>query len=120
MSQIDFPFHPGVPSGGTALTDQDSHVRELIEQVLFTAPGERVNRPTFGSGLQRLLFAGISEPLTAAAHMAVQGGLQQWLGDLIAVQDVTVDSDDSTVTVTVTYRIASSSQAQVATFSRQL
>ncbi len=119
MSQIDFPFHSG-PLGGTASTDADAHIRQLIEQVLFTAPGERVNRPAFGSGLQRLLFAPTSDPLAAAANMAVQGALQQWLGDVIAVQDVTVDAEDSTFTVTVTYRTASSSQAQAAQFTRPL
>jgi phage baseplate assembly protein W len=119
MSQIDFPFHPG-PLGGTAFTDPDTHIRELIEQVLFTVPGERVNRPTFGSGLQRLLFAPISEPLAAAANMAVQGALQQWLGDLIAVQDVSVEGEDSTFTVIVTYRTAATTEAQTAQFTRPL
>lgn len=119
MSQIDFPFHPG-PLGGTAPVDDDTHIRQLIEQVLFTAPGERVMRPTFGSGIQRLLFGPISDPVVSAAHMAVQGALQQWLGDRVAVQDVTVESEDSTLTVTVTYRVASSSPSQIAQFSREL
>ena len=119
MSEIDFPFHAG-PLGGTAPVDEDAHIRQLIEQVIFTAPGERVNRPTFGSGIQRLLFGPISDPVVSAAHMAVQGALQQWLGDRVAVQDVTVEARDSTITVTVSYRRASSSQAQTAQFSREL
>lgn len=119
MSEIDFPFHAG-PLGGTAPVDEDAHIRQLIEQVLFTAPGERVMRPDFGSGIQRLLFRPISDPLLSAAHMAVQGALQQWLGDRVAVQDVTVESVDSAVTVTVSYRVSPSSPSQVAQFSREL
>ena len=67
--------------------------------MLFTAPGERVNRPTFGSGLLQLVFAPNSDALAAATQLAVQGALQQWLGDRIAVQDVTVEAVDSTLTV---------------------
>ena len=52
-------------------SDED-HVRDLIEQVLFTTPGERVNRPTFGSGLLQLVFAPNSDALAAATEMTVQ------------------------------------------------
>ena len=66
----------------------DDHIRDLIEQVLFTAPGERVNRPNFGSGLLQLVFAPNSDELAAATQFLVQGALQQWLGDLIQVEGV--------------------------------
>ena len=62
----------------------------MIEQILFTSPGERVNRPTFGSGTAQLVFAPNSDVLAAAQQQAVQAGLQQWLSDLIRVQSVTV------------------------------
>ena len=52
---LDFPYHFD-SHGRTAAIDYDAHIRDLIEQVLFTAPGERVNRPDFGSGLLRLVF----------------------------------------------------------------
>lgn len=119
MTEIAFPFRPG-PLGGTASVDEDTHVRDLIEQVLFTAPGERVNRPTFGSGVQQLVFGPMSDPVVSAAHMAVQGALQQWLGDRVAVQEVAVETADSVLTVTVTYRLPSSSQPRTAEFSREL
>lgn len=119
MSQIDFPFRPG-PLGGTATVDEETHIRQLIEQLLFTSPGERVNRPGFGSGVQKLLFGPLSDPVVSAAHMAVQGALQQWLGDRVAVQDVTVETQDSTLTVTISYRVAGRSQPQTAEFSREL
>jgi phage baseplate assembly protein W len=89
--------------GRTASTDEDSHVRDLIEQVLFTSPGERVNRPSFGTGLMQLVFAPNSPELAAATQLLVQSALQQWLGDVILVQSVEVAADDSNLQVAVTY-----------------
>jgi len=114
---IDYPFR-FAPDGRTALTDDDEHIRDMIEQVLFTAPGERVNRPNFGSGLMRLVFAPNSEELAAATQFLVQGSLQQWLGDLIQVEDVQVVADDSKLLVTVQYTVRRNNQRQVAQFSQ--
>jgi phage baseplate assembly protein W len=118
VSDVDFPY--GVDRRGrTASTDEDDHVRDLIEQVLFTAPGERVNRPTFGSGLLQLLFAPNSDALAAATQLTVLAALQEWLGDRIEVQDVTVEAADSSLTATVVYAIRRTQQVQSATFTRQ-
>lgn len=114
---IDFPFHFD-GRGRTAQTDDDDHIRDMIEQVLFTVPGERVNRPTFGSGLLQLVFAPNSDMLAAATQLSVQGSLQQWLGDVIEVNGVTVENADERLTVTVQYTIRSTQQAQVAQFTR--
>jgi phage baseplate assembly protein W len=86
---IDYPFHFD-SRGQTATTSDDDHIRDLIEQVLFTSPGERVNRPDFGCGLRQLVFAPNSEELAAATQFLVQGSLQQWLGNLIKVEAVEV------------------------------
>src|SRR6185312_12834702 len=91
---VDFPYHFDA-RGRTAEVDYDAHIRDLIEQVLFTAPGERVNRPDFGSGLLRLVFAPNSSELAATTQYLVQGSLQQYLGDLIQVDAVDVTSEDS-------------------------
>lgn len=114
---IDFPFHFD-GRGRTAQTDDDDHIRDMIEQVLFTVPGERVNRPTFGSGLLQLVFAPNSDMLAAATQLSVQGSLQQWLGDVIEVNAVTVENLDERLTVTVQYTIRRTQQAQVAQFTR--
>src|ERR1700741_795092 len=97
---VDFPFHFD-RRGRAAGVDDDGHIRDLIEQVLFTAPGERVNRPDFGSGLLRLVFAPNSDQLAATTQYLVQGSLQQYLGDLIQVDAVDVENEDSTLRVTV-------------------
>src|SRR4051812_1679530 len=99
---VDFPYHYD-GRGHTAETDADDHIRDLIEQVLFTSPGERVNRPTFGCGLMQLVFAPNSEELAAATQYLVQGALQQWLGDLIQVEEVAVENDDAALRVAVQY-----------------
>lgn len=114
---VDFPFHFD-GRGRTADVDVDGHIRDLIEQVLFTAPGERVNRPTFGSGLLRLVFAPNSDELAAATQFLVQGALQQWLGDLIQVDEVQVASQDATLRVVVQYTVRRTQQQQVAQFTR--
>jgi phage baseplate assembly protein W len=114
--QVDFPLH--VDAGGrTGTTGDDDHIRDLIEQVLFTAPGERVNRPTFGSGLLRLVFDPNREELATATQLLAQGSLQQWLGELIRVEDVSVAAEDSTLHVTVTYTRIRDGERQTETFS---
>jgi len=117
MMQIDYPYHVD-SRGRTAATDQNDHIRDLIEQVLFTSPGERVNRPTFGAGLAQLVFAPTSDELATATQFLVQGALQQWLGDLIVVEDVTVRSVDSTLSILVQYVVRRDGQRRVATFTR--
>src|ERR1700746_1378034 len=99
---LDYPFRFD-GKGRTADTDDADHIRDLIEQVLFTAPGERVNRSDFGSGVQRLVFAPNSQELASATQFLVQGALQQWLGDLIEVNDVRVEADDASLQVSVQY-----------------
>jgi uncharacterized protein len=116
--QIDYPFRVD-GRGRTATTGEEEHVRDLIEQVLFTAPGERVNRPDFGSGLLQTLFAPNGEVLGSAVQFSVQGALQQWLGELIRVEAVEVTPDDSRLTVKVVYR-RSDGEQRTAELSREI
>jgi uncharacterized protein len=115
--QVDYPLSFDT-RGRTAATSEDEHIRDLIEQVLFTSPGERVNRPTFGSGLLQLVFAPNSDALAAATQVSVQGALQQWLGDLIVVEAVDVRSEDSTLEVLVQYVVRRNQERRVGQFSR--
>jgi phage baseplate assembly protein W len=117
MMNLDFPYHFD-GRGRTAEADTDAHIRDLIEQVLFTSPGERVNRPTFGSGLMQLVFAPNSDELAATTQFLVQGALQQWLGDVIQVDGVQVESGDSTLRVVVQYTVRRTQEQQVAQFTR--
>jgi phage baseplate assembly protein W len=115
---VDFPFRFD-HRGHTATTDDDDHIRDMIELLLFTNPGERVNRPDFGSGLLQMVFAPNSDELAAAAQFLIQGALQQWLGDLIQVEAVQTESQDETLYVTVQYVIRRTEERMVAQFSRR-
>jgi len=114
--QLDYPYHFD-ERGRTAETG-DEHIRDLIEQVLFTLPGERVNRPTFGSGVSQLVFAPNSDALAAATQMTIQGALQLWLGDVIQVEAVSAQNDDGTLRIVVQYIIRRSQQRQTTQFVR--
>jgi hypothetical protein len=101
----------GIPNTTTA----DDHLRDLILQVLFTNPGERVNLPEFGVGVERLVFEPSSDALRASTQFLISTGLQRWLGDRIDVQQVTVSSvpdEEETVTIDITYTIKSTAQRQ--------
>ena len=114
---VEFPYHFNA-QGRTSEADDDAHIRDLIEQVLFTAPGERVNRPEFGSGLLRLVFAPNSDQLAATTQYLVQGSLQQYLGDLIQVDAVDVTSEDATLHVSVRYLVRRTQTLQTAEFTK--
>ncbi|MBD9482018.1 GPW/gp25 family protein [Pseudomonas sp. PDM14] len=116
---LDFPFRID-SRGRSAEVDGDAHIRDMIEQVLFTVPGERVNRPDFGCGLLQLVFAPNSDALSAALQMTVQGSLQQWLGELIEVEEVRVDNLDARLQVTVQYIVRRDRERQLASFERRL
>ncbi|MBT2145766.1 MULTISPECIES: GPW/gp25 family protein [unclassified Rhodanobacter] len=116
---LDFPFHFD-NRGRTAETGDDEHVRDMIEQLLFTSPGERVNRPDFGSGLLQLVFAPNSPELAAALQFTLQAALQRWLGDVIDVGTLEVSSEDSTLRVELSYTVRASGDTRSDSFVRSL
>ena len=115
---VDYPFRLD-PQGRTAITDDDDHVRDMIEQLLFTSPGERVNRPDFGTGLLRLVFAPNSPELAGALEFTVQAALQQWLGDVIVVEALEVVSEDATIRVSVRYVVRRTGEVRTALVERR-
>jgi uncharacterized protein len=102
--------------GRTQQAAVQDYVTQLIEQVLFTSPGERVNLPDFGSGLLQLAFAPNSVELAAATQFTVQAALQKWLTIYIKVQSVAASAQEGTLSVTVTYTPLSTQVTQVQTF----
>lgn len=116
MTQYSFPF--GIDGRGrTAAARETDHIKQLVRQVLFTALGERVNRPTFGSGLSQLVFAPNSNELASATQYLVQGSLQQWLGNIIHVESVKVTNEESTLHVLIQYVVRRTQQRELAEFS---
>lgn len=104
-------------SGRTAVVDPATYVRGLVEHVLLTTPGERVHRPTFGAGLFHAVFDPAGPDLAVAVQDLVQAGLDQWLGDLIAVESVQVSAADAAVLVSVQYVVRASGERRVDDFS---
>jgi uncharacterized protein len=116
---IDFAFQFD-RRGRTATTDDDDHIRDMIEEFFFTNPGERVNRPDFGSGLLHMVFAPNSPEIASALQLTIQAGLQRWLGDLIDVQKLDVTSEEATLRIEIVYVVRRTQQQQTAQFTRSV
>ncbi|MGW0791117.1 GPW/gp25 family protein [Streptomyces sp. NPDC002911] len=105
-TDLVFPFRSD-RRGRTAHARYDEHVRDLVEQLLFTSPGERLMRPDFGCGLLDLVFTPNSPELASAMELSVQASLQRWLGELIDVESLDVVSEESVVRVYLRYVVRS-------------
>lgn len=116
--QIAYPFRLD-GRGRSATASEEDHIRQMIEQLLFTAPGERVNRPDFGTGIMQLVFAPNSPELATAVEFMIRSALQQWLGDVIQVEAVTVESQEASLHIIVQYVIHRSQQRTAAEFVRE-
>ena len=99
---LDFPFTLD-ERGRSAVTDADDHIRDMIHLVLFTAPGERVNRPEFGCGVKQLVFAPLSDALTAATEQLIHGALIRWLDPVISLEKVSTTANEATLEITISY-----------------
>lgn len=119
MTHWAFPYAVD-PRGRTASATRERHVRELIEQLLLTAPGERVNRPDFGSGLLDAVFRPGGDAVAATTQGTVQAALQRWLGEIVQVDGVQVRADEGTLEVVVRYRLRADGEPRVERFSREV
>lgn len=117
---LAFPYRVDGRGRTAEAENDDAHLRDMIEQVLFTVPGERVNRPDFGCGLLQLVFAPNSVELAATLQVLVQGALQQWLGDLLRIDEVQVDSVDATLSVQVRYTALRTQASRIASFTQKV
>lgn len=117
MSQIDYPFDFD-DRGRTALTSDSDHIRDMIEQFLFTRMGERVNRPDFGGGILNVVFEPNSDALAATLQRTAQAGLQQYLGDLITVQVLVASNRDNVLHVDVRYLVLRTGEMHTESFER--
>ena len=86
-------------------TDYAAHVEDMIRQVLFTSPGERINRPDFGCGVKRMVFAPNSEVVASLAQVTIQSALTTWLDSVITVNQVQVQAADEVLQILVVYTL---------------
>jgi phage baseplate assembly protein W len=117
--QFDFPYQFDA-RGRTASTSEEDHIRDLIEQLIFTSPGERVNRPEFGSGILQLIFAPNSPELAATLQFTLQAAIQRYLSDLVDLRSLNVSAVDSALTIEMKYLIRRTHQEQTAAFTRSV
>ncbi|MER6000343.1 GPW/gp25 family protein [Nonomuraea angiospora] len=117
-THLDFPFHVDAHGRSATTTDED-HVRDMVEQLLFTIPGERVNRPDFGTGVLRLVFAPNSPELAGAVEYTLQAALQQWLPDDLRVERVDVRAEEGTLLVSVAYVLLLTGELNSVTVERR-
>lgn len=120
MPNVAFPYRVDGRGRTAEAENDDAHVRHLIEQVLFTVPGERVNRPDFGCGLLQLVFAPNSDELAATLQVLVQGALQQWLGHLLSIEEVRASHEDATLLVQVRYTVLRTQTSRTASFTQKV
>lgn len=113
---LSFPYRVDALGRTATPADAAGHARELLEQFLFTSPGERVMRPTFGGGVQQLVFAPADDQAAAAVQHLIGGGIQQWLSTWIELQSIDVHGDDATMLITIRYRVRATGDEDRAEF----
>jgi phage baseplate assembly protein W len=111
---VAFPVR--IVYGAVATAQRVAHIRQMIEQVLFTMPGERVMYPDFGVGLERLVFETTGNEVMTATQSLVSAALQRWLGDVISVREVKLNVNDATVSIDVLYELVDTRETQSETF----
>ena len=116
---IKYPYQINL-EGSTAITPEDAHIQEMMYQLLFTNPGERVNRPNFGCGLLQAVFEPNGNEMAATTQYLVQGALNQWLSHLVQVNDVEISSTDAKLEVKVSYTMLRNKENQLVTFQHQV
>lgn len=119
MSGLAFPFRIG-PDGRSATAEGAAHLAALVELVLFTDPGERVNRPEFGSGARQLVFAGAGGELATAVEFLISGALQRWLGELLRVEAVRVAATEGRLEIDIAYRAVGDDEPRRLSLSREM
>jgi hypothetical protein len=113
MKNIAYPFAIDDYRGAFAESaDHTEHVKQMITQVLFTAPGERMNRPEFGCGLRRMIFAPNSDVTASLLQITIYEALENWLGSLISVDQVEVEAREEILEVQIVYMLKTIRQRQ--------
>jgi phage baseplate assembly protein W len=116
ITAIRFPFAVDDRLGRLAQeNDYEQYIKQLIRQVLLTAPGERIHRPDFGAGVKRLVFAPNSPATASLAQTLIFQALTTWLGALIRTDDVQVEADNERLNITIVYTILARQQRRFLT-----
>jgi phage baseplate assembly protein W len=85
--------------------DYPAHVEQLIVQLLMTNPGERINRPDFGCGVRRMVFAPNNPATASLAQVSIFEALTRWLSSVILVGDIQVEAVEETLNISIAYTL---------------
>ena len=120
---MTLPFHLAFPfrlhNGVEVHVDQSVYVEQLIETVLFTNKGERVNLPSFGCGIQQIVFLAVDSALVAATLFMVKSELQRFLTGYAVIQDVSVAIEGARLLVDVHYSLADSPRTRLVRYAQE-
>ena len=118
---LSFPFQIG-DLGVPMTAPRTKVIRHQIEQLLFTLPGERVNRPGFGCGVQRLVFGGCSPEAAAAAEYIIRLNIQEFMRDVVRIDAVKVTAapESATLFVDILYTLLETGEERAETFRSAL
>lgn len=119
MTSPAHPYGPGA-DGRTRVRDEAGLVRDMLELVLFTSPGERVRRPDFGCAVAGLVFAGNSPELALSVELTIQSAAQRFLGDVLAIERLAVSADEATLTIDLAYRLRRTGERRTERMERPL
>jgi uncharacterized protein len=112
-----FPFNYNI-YGHVEDAGIDKHIRDMMEQILFTIPGERVNRPDFGCGVQNMVFGSTLPEVMSVKQTGIQSQLQRYLGHLIKLQEVKVTTEESRVDILIRYIVYADQSEHTKVFTR--
>lgn len=115
---VRFPLRVGDDGTTETVASRKVAVEALLEELLFTDPGERLNRPDLGCGVIELIFDALSDELRTAAQFQILSSLQKWLGDVARVTSVTANAVGTELEINVSYQLAGEASLREATFGR--
>jgi phage baseplate assembly protein W len=113
-----FPFHVGEDGRTACVVDGEEHVRQEVVQLILTAVGERAFQPAIGTNVRRLVFESLDEVAAGITKSTISQALSRWLGERAALEDLVVETAESTITVDVRYRPADSPDTRVLRLQR--
>ena len=116
---LSFPFRVGSDGRTAQVTTLEAHVRDELMQLILTNLGERAFLPEFGGGVRRLVFENISDTTTAMTKAMLTQAISRWLGHRITLEELIVETDNSTIAVELIYRLAGTEDRRRVRFERQ-
>jgi uncharacterized protein len=120
MMHLAHPYGFDVRGRTAEARDYAQHVAGLVEQALLVTPGERVNRPDYGTGLPDMVFEPGAEVLADATAFLVRAALQRWLQDVLVIEGLAARLADNVLIVDLVYTTIETGMRQTQTVERAL